>query len=627
MIAITLQFFSIALLGLNLFWLNSTWLGAIALVFLFFLLCRQSKNTLYTIILSLSWIVVVGTFFYYIYKLNDLTIFLTILSLLPANQIFLLPKEDKQTKNTLLLSILGLILVIAIVGLLLSKRTGEAIISPWPFTGPLFFILLFGLLCLSFIKKSSFLAAMSFTACASIALLIYKNGFGFDAFTHQAAENYIKLHGTITPKTFYYIGHYGLVVILNAVTTFPITAIDRLLVPVISVGLLAVTASRSLGKLAVLFLLLPFSFFTLTTPFSFALALFAVLLFMQFQKTPMRLELLLALSIFCVHPIVGVPALFSVLWLAIPEGKKQTTRNKILLGLIGVAALPALFLNVGKFTPHWPNITWPILFDQRYDFWIEIAHLFEILIIPTIIIGGLVATAKYYRSHLALFLIFLTSGLLTKFFISFPDIIFYEQSSFANRIIFMALLFIFIPLLFWLKEKISVMHFKSRLSKGLFFVTLSVAVIFSTYLSYPRKDVYSISKGWNVSEADFHTVEKIEAEAANNPYIVLANQATSAAALKTFGFRYLKANGDEFFFYPIPTSGKLYQYYLNIVYNHQGRKALLEAIEYAGVAQGYFAISNYWWDAEKIKNSAKLWADDWFDVDGGKITVFKIKKP
>lgn len=622
MIIAALQILSLVLIGLNLFWLHWSWLGIIAAALFFVLLARQSQNWLYAALASLAWLSIIGTFFYYTYKLSDLTIFISVATLPLAFRWLKLPKSQKEHHSSLITGILATILFGLLAIVFWIGRTGETIVSPWPQVHPIFFVLFFALAGIAFLKNSKLTTILLAVAASSVALFIYKNGFGFDAFTHQAAETYIRLHGAITPKTFYYIGHYALVVIINALTNIPIATVDSLLVPVMALGLLATVAYQNLQKYAALFLLLPFSYFILTTPFSLALALFVILLFIQMQAAPLRLQLFLALSTFCIHPIVGVPALFTVLWLAIPNDKKN---YKILLGLLGAVALPILFITVGKFSPHWPTFDWPIIFDRRYDFWLDLVHLFDIAIVPAIVMAGWYVTHRRYGNHLALFFIFAASGILTKTLVIFPNIISYEQDSFADRLLSISLFFLFVPLLGWLKEKISTIQFSSRLAKGLFFAGLAIAICFGTYVSYPRKDIYAIGKGWSVGEADFHAVEKIEADAGGVPYIVLANQATSAAALKTFGFRYIKQSGDEFFFYPLPTSGRLYQYYLDLVYGRRGRAALLDALQYANVHQGYFAVSNYWWNAAKIKKEALTWADGSFDIDDGKITVFKVK--
>ncbi len=622
---IGLELLFIGLIGLNLFWLHSVWLGLPAIIILVTILARRSRDPLYTMIASLSWLIIVGSFFYYTYKLNSLTIFIAILSLpvifhwIKFNE----PPREKKENTWLAVMALGLGMLLLLV--LLGGRTGESIISPWPQVSSIFFILLFGLLAISFIGHSGIASTTPIIAAWSVALVIYKNGFGFDAFTHQAAEQYIKLHGLITPKTFYYIGHYALAIITNAATGLSLPLFDSLLVPTLMACLVGLTAYRTLGKYTALILFLPFTYSIVTTPFAFALMLFVILLFLEIQNAPRWLKLILALSTFCIHPIVGVPALFSVVWFDAPNIKLfKSVWKQILLALVGLALLPILFLIVGQFSPHTINITWPVIFERRYDFWLDLIQLFSVLIIPTIVLGGLIITFRHHRRWLIAFLIVGASGLLIKTLIIFPNLISYEQDSFADRTLFLSLFFLFIPLAIFLKEKISAFGFPSRFIKILFFSLLAIFLIFSVYLSYPRKDIYDVSKGWSMGEADLMAVEKIEADANGSPYIVLANQATSAAALKTFGFRYIKASNDEFFFYPIPTSGRLYQYYLDIVYSHQNRAALEAAIHYANVKLGYFAVSNYWWDAAKIKKDANLWADSSFDIEQGKVTVFKV---
>ena len=48
-------------------------------------------------------------------------------------------------------------------------------------------------------------------------------------------------------------------------------------------------------------------------------------------------------------------------------------------------------------------------------------------------------------------------------------------------------------------------------------------------------------------------------------------------------------------------------------------------MDYAKVDLAYFAISDYWWNAKKIIEQSKTWADQWFVVDD-KITIFKVAR-
>lgn len=46
-------------------------------------------------------------------------------------------------------------------------------------------------------------------------------------------------------------------------------------------------------------------------------------------------------------------------------------------------------------------------------------------------------------------------------------------------------------------------------------------------------------------------------------------------------------------------------------------------MEYAGVEEAYFVVSNYWWKADQIIENAKLEADKWEKIDDGKAYIFK----
>jgi len=105
---------------------------------------------------------------------------------------------------------------------------------------------------------------------------------------------------------------------------------------------------------------------------------------------------------------------------------------------------------------------------------------------------------------------------------------------------------------------------------------------------------------------------------------VLANQQVSAAALREFGFsRYYKG---DVYFYPIPTGGTLYQYYLDMVYKKPAKDTMLKAMDFAGVGQSYFVLNKYWWAFPKILAEAKLEADSWTEIKDGEIYIFKYSK-
>jgi len=168
------------------------------------------------------------------------------------------------------------------------------------------------------------------------------------------------------------------------------------------------------------------------------------------------------------------------------------------------------------------------------------------------------------------------------------------------------------------------MEGKSRGLKFFFILIFSVFLTFSLYYSYPKDDGedYPIDRGYSVSIFDFEAAKKIDADAANADYIVLANQSVSAAAIKEFGFN--KYYG-PYFYYPIPTGDPLYQYYLKMVYQTPSRATVKEAANLTVVKVVYFVLNKYWTDSDKILESARPTADETLEIGNGKIWIFKYQ--
>jgi hypothetical protein len=154
-------------------------------------------------------------------------------------------------------------------------------------------------------------------------------------------------------------------------------------------------------------------------------------------------------------------------------------------------------------------------------------------------------------------------------------------------------------------------------------IFLSILITTSLYASYPRLDRYHNSHGYSVSQSDINAVNWIENNHENN-YLVLANQQVSVAALREFGFsKYLK---NDVYFYPIPTGGDLYQYYLKMVYEKPTKKTMTEAMEFANINESYFILNKYWWAFPKLLEEAKFEADSWQEIDNGNVFIFKYNK-
>jgi hypothetical protein len=146
----------------------------------------------------------------------------------------------------------------------------------------------------------------------------------------------------------------------------------------------------------------------------------------------------------------------------------------------------------------------------------------------------------------------------------------------------------------------------------------------SLYISYPRYDKYFNSRGYSVGINDLNAVKLINQDA-KEPYIALADQQVSVAALKEFGFsNYYQTAAGLIYFYPIPTGGPLYQYYLDMVYKNPDQKTMQGALDLSGVKVGYLVVNKYWNESGKIINEAKLDADSFFNVNN-EVYIFKYK--
>ena len=142
----------------------------------------------------------------------------------------------------------------------------------------------------------------------------------------------------------------------------------------------------------------------------------------------------------------------------------------------------------------------------------------------------------------------------------------------------------------------------------------------SWYLSYPRFDYYSQNKGFNTSTYDLAAVDWIRHAAGTKPYIVLANQSVSAAAIQTLGF---EPSYQGHYLYPIPTGDPLYQSYLDAVYNHKATASILQDVKaLTGVSTVYLVVNDYWSGFEDTIQRLKKSATTSTAISGGRIYIF-----
>ncbi|MBI4215531.1 MAG: hypothetical protein HY602_02300 [Parcubacteria group bacterium] len=269
--------------------------------------------------------------------------------------------------------------------ILYHNRAAESIRSPWEAVPYIFFIAYFlATLILVYIlhryQGLYFLAAVHFFLSAAVALIIYKLGFGFDPIIHQATEKVIAQQGFITPKPFYYIGQYSLVVFLHKILRMPIQWIDSLLVPLLfalipfllhtALSALETKLQKPISRILLLApLLIPFPFFIVTTPYNLAILflLFSLITAFIYTQTGdfrfLILQILLALSALFIHPLAGVPAVIAAIFILKPHTSRL---GGSVLILFSSFAIPSLFI-----INNWLSGTAPIIaFNLEHTQWL-----------------------------------------------------------------------------------------------------------------------------------------------------------------------------------------------------------------------------------------------------------------
>jgi len=631
-------------------------------------------NMLNKSLIILCLVSICGSIVYRFYALNNFGVFLTIV-LVAAGHIIARKQYNKNNNLFLrkfkysifynLYFILFYAFLFICFYILFTSLTTRSIISPWQVV-PWYFFIFYGLTAYVFLiiiniqkkikQPSNQIIFLFFTPFCflsfSVALIVYKINYGFDPFIHQATLDLINKKGFVDPKPFYYLGQYSLEIIIHKITNIPLFWIDKLLVPLLASIYLPIVLYRTLREkfkkqtvilLAILSLLIfPFSFFIITTPQNLAYLFLILSILFGISGSDLFIIYLLALAAFVTHPIAGIPALSFAFAIMIHRSKFIFFKYKkyfySLIFTLTIFTLPLLFYifekgshnsqhgyeNNYNFFTLIPKIIIPSQENIILNFVYFYGFNVKIFIAALALIGFIVMlrNKKIYKTYFIYFgfsiALFLSYFLTT--YLPFDFLISYERSNYADRI-FQVASFFLLPFLILAIYKI-ILKAKQQnkfvcISFGVFGILLITA---SLYTSYPRVDHYFNSRGYSTSENDIKAVRWIN-DNAESGYIVLANQQVSAAALNEFGFK--KYYKRDIFYYPVPTGGSLYQYYLDMVYDKPSRKTMKSAMDLAGVNSGYFVLNKYWWAFKKILDEAKLSADEWKEFDGGEVYVFK----
>jgi hypothetical protein len=634
----------------------------------------------FLIFIFLSLISFWGALIYRFYKLDGMGVIASIL--LSLVSIYLLYKIKPKTelkafggasiKPFLKLYLIFSLLVVASFVVLIFHQTSQPIISPWQVV-PKYFFILYALTFLSLINLAlktpkqfnnlTILAISLFYFLSfSIALIIYRIGYGFDPFIHQATVSLIAKTGEVLPKPFYYLSQYSLETILHKIFFFNIVVLDKLLVPVIASATLPVFLYQSLIKIfkhsqaallsIIALLILPFSFFIVTTPQNFAYFLLLLVIVKALtceNYFDLTLIYLFSLVALLSQPIAGLPALFLAVSITVFYSNLKTIKKKIIyLGIfvVSAAAIPFSFYINNKIN----NSTGLSLSFKPSNFLAELENIFylrmpkddniilnfiyllwfNLKILLSLIVAAGIGIAVKYKKDIRIFFIYLMlaaaillSWVISLFF-SFDFLINYERDNYSDRMllvsIFMLLPFVFASLHLFFEKLLE----QINKVKWPILIFMALLVTASLYLSYPRKDNYFDSHEYAVSLSDVEAVKWIEENKRSDDFIVLANQQVSVAALRAYGFKkYYKNN--SVFYYPIPTGSALYQYFLDMVYKKPSRETMELAMDLAGVKDGYFVLNKYWWASPKIVDEAKLSADFWKSFNNGEVYVFGYK--
>lgn len=511
---------------------------------------------------------------------------------------------------------------------------------------------------------SLILVCALFFAALGVAAIAFPLGFGFDSFIHKATESHLAQFGTITPKPFYYIGQYALVLFAFHGFHIPIDLADTFLVPLLAALLLPmawyfaaahITRKRSVAMLTLMGLfLLPLSSFIVTTPQALAnlwtllLVLASVPYLLEHEHPRLRVLAVAAGATALVHPIAGIPALLYFTFLSTdpsrtnPRTPKTNRIVRALLIAFACVVLPLSFVANSVFGGQSLELNWAALnpltwlgslnlsvfFENRFSPLLDLVYLYGLNAMPIFVALAAGAWLGYRRDLSRRFRALLLTALalcvnyaILSRVLEFTFLIDYERANYADRLIPLIAFFL-VPLVILALGHVLVNAKGQPTILRACILTLFVAVATSSlYLAYPRRDAYGTSRGFNVGQADIDAVRLVETMAAGEPYIALANQSVSAAAIQEIGFRYW---GDVFF-YPIPTGGELYEFFLAMNESptrETAAQALALIPQHGDVTTLFFLVNHYWWDAPRIIETAKTTADSWKSLGDGQVYLF-----
>ncbi len=544
-------------------------------------------------------------------------------------------------------------------------KTAEAIRTPWLVVPPALFILL-GLIAVLVIivanKKTSPLWLVPFYFIfLSLLPNIFPLGYGFDPFIHQASEKLLSLTGTISPKPLYYLGQYSLVNFFAQIFYLPIKFTDIWLLPALTSLTLPIVIYNFLNQLktpaswknvlCLAPLLLAVTYFTYTTPQGLAYLMLLIATFiLASQKIgltiPLWLPWLMAGATFFTHPLAGLPLIGVIAWWWLDNfglNFKKIKYYKLGMQIFTALIIPLTFIvsswlkpsaaNV-KLTSHLGDNLAKLLQEINYHlpFWPRFIDLPDLVYLwgrPLVFLAVLLAIIGFIRSRYSfqplstlahITLMPLVGFLIMTLLFYFPNLPANEQNFYSVRLWEITLLLMWPMVLVglaWLLMKIN-----DQIKYPLFLIGAgSLLLVTSYYLTYQRLDIWHRDTAYNTTPYDINAVRLISQQSGGADYVVLANQAVSAAAIDEFGFnKYYQGN----FYYPVPTGvNPLYEIYLNAVEQGTPTRDIIAPAANLGVSQVFLVLNRYWANYYTLSEIAQKQADAWWSIADGKVTVYR----
>ena len=557
------------------------------------------------------------------------------LILVPTKKLAL-PKFTKQIllgDTWYVLSIFGSLLLLI---LFFAARTNDAIISPWNlFNGEIF--VLFGFSVLSFLigtKTSNddrwlLPGTLLLFSALSVSAIIYQVGFGFDPFLHRAAEAALIQDGIIFPKQLLYSGQYLFVGFLSQLTQIDIKWIDVWLVPAFASLWLPAAIYFGLQKgwkirkdnakiLWLVAFLIPFQLLTFTVPFTVTFTLFVGSMFL-FPIAIQSRKVAAMLFVSCIaaalyHPLLAVPLGIFFFSLFIQQflwpNRYKWIKAIVSLLIIGASIpvlliiyqflngqgfeLPSLISNSDAFFNLWRSPYWdpypyiPVFLDVIYELRYYLPYAFALI---AIILGRKICSEKRNLWFNVYWIGLMITIYATSTLFQFKDIILHEQKEFALRLLHVWFVFTlpFVALLVvWIEKK------TDRL-KPIVFGLLTLLLVHSWYFSFPQYNLKFPFYSPSVGQEDIETVHWIDTQSQGDPYLVLSNQMTSAAAIQELGFaHYYSLGGEQVLWYAIPTGGQLYENFNVLLEGGFTHQRLNDLAQETGVKEVYVVLPTYY---------------------------------